>query len=114
MKSGVIEVELFEREQKRERKERFLRLVGMGLLAMVAVSWGADSFEKSMTDVKTEALKYVTAAANVILFFMFMSKIIPALTGGQKDQNWWEIIGIVAACAVVNGADPIYKALGGK
>jgi len=115
MKSGVMEVELFEREQKRERKERFLKLVGICLLTMVA--WAAaqattkpaDPFTGALVVSKDAALKYVRAAANLILFFMFLSKIVPALTGGQKDNNWWEIIGIIAAVIIINTAETIWN-----
>jgi len=103
-------VNLFEEEQKRERRNRYLRLTAMAVFGLVAVSFGQD-FGTSLGNVRTRALGYVKIAANVVLFFMFVAKIIPALTGSQKDTNWWELIGILAAVIVVNTANDIWEAL---
>jgi hypothetical protein len=85
----------------------------MCLFAVVAVSFGQTEFNTGLTNAKDKAFDYVKIAANVILFFMFLAKVIPALTGGQKDQNWWELVGILAAVVVVNSAKAIWETLTG-
>lgn len=107
MKDEFVGVELFQMERRRERKERFLMLVGICLLTIVSMTF-AD-FGDALNAARNSALPLVKAAANLVLFFMFLSKVIPALTGGQKDNNWWEIIGIIAAAIVVNTSVDIWN-----
>jgi len=111
MKSGDVLVDLFEREQKRERKERFLKLVAMSMLAMVVVSFGADDTGMigSLGDVMNVVIPIIKYAASAILLIMFLTKLIPALTGNQKENVWWEIIGILAAVIAINTAETIFE-----
>jgi len=109
-------VDLFELEQIRERRNRFLRLVTMALFAMVAVCFADGAVDATgMTDkmkvVMGSVIPIVKYACTAILLIMFMTKIIPALTGGQKDTNWWELIGILTAVIAINTAEVIFKSI---
>jgi len=116
MKSGVMEVvDLFEREQKRERKERFLKLVGICLLAIVAVSWGGDTeFGNSIAESIMDIYPYIKIGVSAILFIFFLAKAIPAVMGSNKEANWWELLGIIGAIALVNAAPTIYNSIMGS
>jgi hypothetical protein len=110
-------VNLFEEEQKRARSNRFLHLTSMIVLGFVATSFGQPTpvtdIDQGLRNVFADVVPIVQLAATGILAIMFITKIIPAVTGGQKDTNWWEIIGIIAAVIIINAAGAIFRGLTG-
>jgi hypothetical protein len=110
-------VDWFQMEQKRERRERFLRLVGVSLLAMIAVSFGQNAavgeFNNSLTNSIAAIYPYIKVGVSAILFIFFLAKAIPAVMGNDKETNWWALLGIIGAIALINVAPSIYDAIAG-
>ena len=108
-------IDLFAMERRRERRNRFLRLVGMAIFAMVAMSFGAPEniITTRLGEVFTRTIPVIRYAATGILAVMFITKIVPAITGSQKESNWWEIIGIIAAVVIINSAGQVFTFITG-
>jgi len=109
-----VKMDFFCVEQKRQRRERFIQLVLMMLLGMVVVSFGqVDSLDLKLTKSVKSVYPYIKTGVSIVLFIFFLAKAIPAVMGNNKETNWWELLGIIAAIAVLQVAPALYDAIAG-
>jgi hypothetical protein len=110
-------IDLFDMDRRKERRERFFQLVMFGVFAMVALSFGeggttptdVTGMQTQLGNVMVVVIPIIKYAASAILLIMFATKLIPALTGSQKETNWWELIGIAAAVIAINTVEKIFN-----
>lgn len=85
----------------------------MMVVMVVSCFAQASAFNATLQDSIQAVYPYIQYGVSAIMFFFFVAKAIPAITGNNKEANWWELLGIIAVIALLNVLPALYNAIAG-